>query len=78
MRFVFINPNRSISKKNIWNEVNLINPPLGLAIPCTALESESYRPEIIGACALNLKTPIILSGINAALGILLALRRSMG
>ena len=66
MKFVFINPNRSIDKKNIWNVVNSVTPPLGLATLCAVLENDGCEADIIDAFALNLETPQVLSSIDPA------------
>jgi anaerobic magnesium-protoporphyrin IX monomethyl ester cyclase len=54
MRFLFINPNRSIVKSNIWSVVNSVMPPLGLATLAAILEREGVEADIIDALALNL------------------------
>ena len=53
MRFLFINPNRSIVKNNIWSVVNSVMPPLGLATLAAILECEGAEVDIIDAAALN-------------------------
>lgn len=54
MRVLFINPNRSIAKHNIWSVVNSVMPPLGLAILAAILEDLDVQADIIDALALNL------------------------
>lgn len=64
MRFLFINPNRAIQKRNIWSVVNSITPPLGLATLSAVLEKEGHQADIIDASALNLGTSEIISRID--------------
>lgn len=54
MRFLFINPNRTIAKANIWRLVNSITPPLGLATLAAVIEQFGGEADIIDAQALNL------------------------
>lgn len=53
MRFLFINPNRSIAKNNVWNVVNSVMPPLGLATLAAVLEKSGVEADIIDAQAMN-------------------------
>ena len=64
MKFVFINPNRYISKENIWNVVNSLTPPMGLACLSSILEEKGYESDIIDAAALGLDSKDIISSIN--------------
>ena len=64
MKFVFINPSRNISKKNIWNAINSIIPPLGLATLAALLLKEGHEAEIIDAYALELEPREIISRID--------------
>jgi radical SAM superfamily enzyme YgiQ (UPF0313 family) len=66
MKFVFINPNRSIEKTNIWNVINSLFPPLGLAMLSAVLEREGFEADIIDAWALDLDIEGILSRVDHA------------
>jgi len=70
MKFLFINPNRLIERKNIWSVVNSITPPLGIATLTAVLENEGCEAEIIDAAALNLEIPEILSRIPPDINII--------
>lgn len=76
MRFLFINPNRSIAGSNIWSVVNSVMPPLGLATLAALLEAEGVETDVLDAHALNLdaselarelegKTPYDYVGLTA-------------
>lgn len=64
MRFIFINPRRDIEKKNVWNIVNSISPPIGLATLSAVLEKEGHDSDIIDAAALDLGIDEIISRID--------------
>lgn len=64
MKFVFINPPKIIRKKNIWNAVNSVSPPLGLATLSALLDAGGHESAIIDASALGLGIPEILGGID--------------
>jgi radical SAM superfamily enzyme YgiQ (UPF0313 family) len=64
MKFVFINPNRSIEKGNIWNVVNSLTPPMGLACLSSVLEEKGFEADIIDASALDLSFNEIVSSIK--------------
>ena len=70
MKFLFINPNRLIERKNIWSVVNSITPPLGIATLTAVLENEGCEAEIIDAAALDLEIPEILSRIPPDINII--------
>jgi radical SAM superfamily enzyme YgiQ (UPF0313 family) len=64
MKFIFINPGRSIDEGNIWNIVNSLTPPMGLACLSSVLEEQGFETEIIDAAALGLDIEGILSSIK--------------
>ncbi|MEN8262921.1 MAG: radical SAM protein [Nitrospirota bacterium] len=64
MRFVFINPNRAIDEGNIWNVVNSLTPPMGLACLSSVLEEKGFEADIIDAAALGLGFDEIVSSIK--------------
>jgi radical SAM superfamily enzyme YgiQ (UPF0313 family) len=64
MKFALINPNRKIDKRNIWNVVNSITPPMGLAVLASVLEEAGHESDIIDAMALDIGVPDILSRID--------------
>lgn len=66
MRFLFVNPNRSIAEDNIWGVIDSVMPPLGLATLSAVLESSSqgHSSEIVDAYAENLGIPDILSRVT--------------
>lgn len=65
LKFVLINPNRLIRRGNIWNAVNSITPPLGLAILTSLLENAGHEVDLVDANALGLTTPEIISRIES-------------
>lgn len=66
MRFLFINPRRTIDRKNIWNVINSISPPIGLAMLAAVLEQAGNETAIIDANALDLDRGETLSRIDPA------------
>lgn len=64
MKFVFINPKRSIEGRNVWRFINSSTPPLGLATLAAVLEQHGHRADVIDAATLELDIPGILSLID--------------
>jgi anaerobic magnesium-protoporphyrin IX monomethyl ester cyclase len=69
MKCLFINPRRSIERKNIWSVVNSITPPLGLAALSSVLEEHGFVSDIIDAEALDLSVSEILDRIDQTIDI---------
>lgn len=65
MRFLFINPNRAIAKNNVWNVVNSVMPPLGLATLVAVLENAGVEADIIDAQAMGYAAPELLRELAA-------------
>jgi anaerobic magnesium-protoporphyrin IX monomethyl ester cyclase len=64
MKFLFINPSRTIDTGNIWSTVNAITPPLGLATLAAILEGEGHQADIIDMAAMNLTVSDVLGAVG--------------
>ncbi len=54
MRFLLINPSRTVERNNIWSVINSMTPPVGLAVLAALLEQHGTPTDIIDAQALQL------------------------
>lgn len=64
MKFLFISPNRQISRDNIWGVINSVTPPLGLATLSAVLEANGHKADIVDAYAENLSIESVLSSVT--------------
>ena len=66
VKFVFINPSRTIDTGNIWNTINAITPPLGLATLAAVLEQAGHHADIIDMSAMNMSVSDVLEKVDPA------------
>lgn len=70
MRFLFINLNRDFARQNIWNVVNSVTPPLGLALLAGVLHKHGHRADIIDAYALDLSVDQVVKKIDPSFDVI--------
>lgn len=65
MRFLLINPSRTVERHNIWSVINSVTPPVGLAVLAAVLEQQGTPTDIIDAQALQLTPEEVVERASA-------------